>query len=81
MNAILLLLQLAVATGAAAICPVLSDIVTAASSASSALDIASTVAVRPHYPRCSQPDTSPPLHLQNALAAAAAGTLPDVCHL
>jgi len=44
MIAILLLLQLAVATGAAAQCPVLSDIVSAASFTSDALDIASNVA-------------------------------------
>jgi hypothetical protein len=81
MNAVLLLLQLVVATGAAAQCTVLSEIVTAASSASAALSTATVVAVRLHRPYCAEPDATHPLYLENALAAAASGTLPDVCHL
>jgi hypothetical protein len=61
MNAVLLLLQLVVATGAAAQCTVLSEIVTAASSASAALATATVVAVRLHRPCCTQPDTTPSL--------------------
>ena len=52
MNAVLLLLQLVVATGAAAQCAVLSEVSSAASSAAASLATASDVAVRRLRPCC-----------------------------